>query len=279
MAIGDHDKVLRNPRFQELVRQRSSFAWSLSIAMLVIYFGFILLVAFAKGLLATKIGAGVTSLGILIGLAVIVAAFVLTGIYVQRANSRFDEMTRKPYEGFDVMSRTLTVAGTGLAAVAARHRHPCGRAGCRRRSTAGAQLDGDPDVPPFRADDARHHLSGRHADTVRRRLLRRGRRHYGIPERPCNRRRLHVGRVVPRHLGSCLLLRLRRSHLLDRLPRRLADRALPHRRAPAQSGQLHVRRRRLVSSRSDPDPDSVGDRNPRRRGLLPHRPDGRRRAS
>ena len=94
MAIGDHDKVLRNPRFQELVRQRTSFAWSLSIAMLVIYFGFILLVAFAKGLLATKIGAGVTSLGILLGLAVIVAAFVLTGIYVRRANSRFDEMTQ-----------------------------------------------------------------------------------------------------------------------------------------------------------------------------------------
>jgi uncharacterized membrane protein (DUF485 family) len=94
MAIGNHDEVLRNPRFQELVRQRSSFAWSLSIAMLVIYFGFILLVAFAKGLLATKIGAGVTSLGILLGLAVIVAAFVLTGIYVRRANSRFDEMTQ-----------------------------------------------------------------------------------------------------------------------------------------------------------------------------------------
>jgi uncharacterized membrane protein (DUF485 family) len=94
MAIGNHDKVLRNPRFQELVRQRSSFAWSLSIAMLVIYFGFILLVAFAKGLLATKIGGGVTSLGILLGLAVIIAAFVLTGIYVRRANSRFDEMTQ-----------------------------------------------------------------------------------------------------------------------------------------------------------------------------------------
>ena len=94
MAIGNHDKVLQNPRFQELVRQRSSFAWSLSIAMLVIYFGFILLVAFAKPLLAMKIGGGVTSLGILLGLGVIIAAFVLTGIYVYRANSEFDELTR-----------------------------------------------------------------------------------------------------------------------------------------------------------------------------------------
>jgi uncharacterized membrane protein (DUF485 family) len=63
--------------------------------MLVIYFGFILLVAFAKPLLATKIGDGVTSFGIILGLGVIVSAFVLTGIYVQRANSRFDELTRR----------------------------------------------------------------------------------------------------------------------------------------------------------------------------------------
>ena len=94
MASQDYNQVLRSPRFQELVRERTRFAWTLSIVMLVIYFGFILLVAFAKPLLATKIGDGVTSLGIILGLGVIVSAFVLTGIYVQRANSRFDEMTR-----------------------------------------------------------------------------------------------------------------------------------------------------------------------------------------
>jgi len=95
MASQDYNQVLRSPRFQELVRQRTRFAWTLSIAMLVIYFGFILLVAFAKPLLATKIGDGVTSLGIILGLGVILSAFVLTGIYVQRANSRFDELTRR----------------------------------------------------------------------------------------------------------------------------------------------------------------------------------------
>jgi uncharacterized membrane protein (DUF485 family) len=94
MATNDYEKVLRSARFRELVRQRSGFAWALSLAMLVIYFGFVLLVAFAKPLLAMKIGGGVTSLGIVLGLCVIVSAFVLTGIYVQRANSRFDELTR-----------------------------------------------------------------------------------------------------------------------------------------------------------------------------------------
>ena len=94
MAAQDYNQLLRSPQFQELVRQRTRFAWTLSIAMLIIYFGFILLVAFAKPLLATKIGGGVTSLGIILGLGVILSAFVLTGIYVQRANSRFDELTR-----------------------------------------------------------------------------------------------------------------------------------------------------------------------------------------
>ena len=70
------------------------FAWTLTILMLVIYFGFILLVAFAKPLLAMKIGEGVTSLGILLGLGVIVSAFILTGIYIYRANGYFDELTR-----------------------------------------------------------------------------------------------------------------------------------------------------------------------------------------
>jgi uncharacterized membrane protein (DUF485 family) len=95
MAAQDHNQLLRSPRFQELVRQRTRFAWILSTAMLVIYFGFIVLVAFAKPLLASKVGDGVTSLGIILGLGVILSAFVLTGIYVQRANSRFDEMTRR----------------------------------------------------------------------------------------------------------------------------------------------------------------------------------------
>ena len=93
MAVDENDRIINNPKFQELVRERSSFAWTLSIVMLVIYYGFVLLVAFGKGFLATKIGGGVTSIGIIIGLGVIISAFVLTGIYTQRANSRFDELT------------------------------------------------------------------------------------------------------------------------------------------------------------------------------------------
>ncbi|OYD86386.1 MULTISPECIES: DUF485 domain-containing protein [Azospirillum] len=91
-------RILANPKFQELVQKRSAFAWTLSIAMLVIYFGFILLVAFGKGFLGTPIGNGVTTWGIPVGLFTIISAFVLTGIYVHRANGEFDELNRQIME-------------------------------------------------------------------------------------------------------------------------------------------------------------------------------------
>ena len=93
MLDAARNPILENPRFQELVRTRSSFAWTLSAIMLAIYLAFIFLVAFAQNLLATKVG-GAMSLGIVLGLVVIVSAFVLTGIYVARANGRFDDLTR-----------------------------------------------------------------------------------------------------------------------------------------------------------------------------------------
>ena len=94
MATSEQDRILGNPKFQELVRTRSSFAWTLATVMLAIYLSFIFLVAFAHDLMAMKVGGGATSVGIVLGLIVIVSAFLLTGIYVQRANGRFDALTR-----------------------------------------------------------------------------------------------------------------------------------------------------------------------------------------
>jgi uncharacterized membrane protein (DUF485 family) len=61
--------------------------------MLVVYYGYILLIAFNKELLSTKIGNGVMTWGIPIGLFVIVFTVIITGIYVRRANSEFDDLT------------------------------------------------------------------------------------------------------------------------------------------------------------------------------------------
>ena len=88
-----YQRVESNPKFRELVAVRGRFAIALTIAMLVIYFGFILLVAFAPGFLGTPLGQGsVTTIGIPLGILVIVSAFVLTGIYVAKANSSFDRL-------------------------------------------------------------------------------------------------------------------------------------------------------------------------------------------
>ena len=98
MDLSSSERTSQDPNYKELVRQRSSLGWTLSLIMLVIYFGFILLVAYAPKFLGTPLGTGVTTIGIPIGLFVIVSAFALTGIYVKRANSVFDPLTRKIIE-------------------------------------------------------------------------------------------------------------------------------------------------------------------------------------
>ncbi|HEX6144313.1 MAG TPA: DUF485 domain-containing protein [Geminicoccaceae bacterium] len=92
-------RLKNHPKFVELVARRSRYAWTLAIVMLAIYYGFILIIAFAPSVLGIPLGEGVvTTLGIPIGILIILAAFVLTGLYVRRANSEFDALTRQVVE-------------------------------------------------------------------------------------------------------------------------------------------------------------------------------------
>ena len=86
-------RVINNPKYQELKAKRSSYGWWLTLAMMVVYYGFIMLVAFNKEFLSQKLGAGVMTIGIPIGFGVIVFTVVITAIYVRRANSEFDDLT------------------------------------------------------------------------------------------------------------------------------------------------------------------------------------------
>lgn len=89
-------QIHADPRFQELVARRGRFAWTLAIVMLVAYFAFILVIAFDPQVLGTPLGAGsVTTWGIPVGLGLIFMSFILTGVYVQRANGEFDRMTQE----------------------------------------------------------------------------------------------------------------------------------------------------------------------------------------
>ncbi len=90
------DKVTSNPKYQKLVSERTGFGWFMAAIMLVIYYGFILMIAFAPKTLGVPLSAGsVTTIGIPIGIGVIVSAFILTGIYVFRANTYFDKLNEE----------------------------------------------------------------------------------------------------------------------------------------------------------------------------------------
>jgi uncharacterized membrane protein (DUF485 family) len=84
MAKSTHE-MLESPDFKRLVRQKWTIAVILTLVLFVVYYGYIVLVAVNKPFLAQKIGE-YSTLGIPIGVGVIVGAWVLTAIYVSWAN-------------------------------------------------------------------------------------------------------------------------------------------------------------------------------------------------
>jgi uncharacterized membrane protein (DUF485 family) len=92
----DEDLVSRvsaHPAYIALKAKRTSFGWWLTLAMMVVYYGFILLVAFNKPFLSQRLGDGVMTVGIPLGFGVIVFTVIITAYYVRRANSEFDDLT------------------------------------------------------------------------------------------------------------------------------------------------------------------------------------------
>ncbi|MGO4392670.1 DUF485 domain-containing protein [Variovorax sp. M-6] len=87
------EKIQSNPKYLELRRKRNRFGWWLTALMMVVYYGYIALIAFNKPFLAQPIGGGVTTIGIPIGLGVIVFTILITAFYIRRANGEFDRLT------------------------------------------------------------------------------------------------------------------------------------------------------------------------------------------
>ncbi|MBO9647952.1 MAG: DUF485 domain-containing protein [Variovorax sp.] len=89
------EKIQASAKYRELRNKRNRFGVWLTVLMLLVYYGYIALIAFNKPFLAQPIGSGVTTIGIPIGLGVIVFTIVITAYYIRRANGEFDRLTRE----------------------------------------------------------------------------------------------------------------------------------------------------------------------------------------
>ncbi len=93
------ERITSNPKYQRLRSTRNKLGWTLTILMLLAYYGYIGLIAFDKAFLATPIGAGkITTVGIPIALGLMVFTIAITGFYVRRANKEFDALTQQIVE-------------------------------------------------------------------------------------------------------------------------------------------------------------------------------------
>ena len=94
-----HEDILNDPDFKDLSRQKFTISTILTVLELVLYFGFIGLIAFNKPFLAQKLSAGVaTTIGIPIAVGTIIFSWVFTGIYIWWANTKYDVLVNKVKE-------------------------------------------------------------------------------------------------------------------------------------------------------------------------------------
>lgn len=95
MELNMVDRIQADPNYKLLKERRSRLGWWLTAAMLIVYYGFILLIAFQKGVLSARIGDGVMTWGIPVGFGVIIFTILITAYYVMKANSEFDDLSEK----------------------------------------------------------------------------------------------------------------------------------------------------------------------------------------
>jgi len=91
-----HDRIRQNPKFAELVGKRTRFAILLSLIVLVPYYTFMMITAFNPGLLATPLSEGnVITVGWPVAAVLIIGSWLLTGLYISRANGEFDSLNQE----------------------------------------------------------------------------------------------------------------------------------------------------------------------------------------
>jgi cation/acetate symporter len=96
MSSEMYERMRSNPKFHHLVRTRGRFAWTLAVTVLAVFYGFVMLVAFQPALLGQPVRTGsALTLGVAFGLFIFVSFWLLTAMYVRRANGEFDALTEE----------------------------------------------------------------------------------------------------------------------------------------------------------------------------------------
>lgn len=94
MSGNIYQRVRENPKFNELVARRGRLGLLLSLLVLGSYYAFVMLVAFSPDTLRIPVHAGgMVTIGVPIGAAIIIGSWLLTGLYVYKANSDFDRIS------------------------------------------------------------------------------------------------------------------------------------------------------------------------------------------
>lgn len=88
-------RIRENPKYHELVAKRGKYAWSMAAVVLVIFYGFAMTVAFNPAVLGQPSGDGLMTKGILFIFFMFVFFWVLTAVFVRRANTEFDALTKE----------------------------------------------------------------------------------------------------------------------------------------------------------------------------------------
>ncbi len=96
MSSEMYEHMRANPKFQRLVARRTRFAWTLTFIVLGMFYGFVLVVAFKPAILGRPIVQGsMLTIGVAVELFMFIFFWVLTAVYVRRANGEFDELTQE----------------------------------------------------------------------------------------------------------------------------------------------------------------------------------------
>lgn len=96
MSSAMYERMRDNPKFQDLVARRGRFAWTLAFIVLTMFYGFVMIVAFNPTVLGQPLSEGSKlTVGVTVELGMFIFFWVLTAVYVKRANTEFDALNQE----------------------------------------------------------------------------------------------------------------------------------------------------------------------------------------